>query len=265
VSHARALAGALQGLAAEEPSARATEIRRHARAQLDVTAVRKLRRRIRPILAALKVASTWVAVVWFALLPAAVFLVPAAGRIQEGALLLAAAAHLLVLALSAVALVRAGLRNRMAGVLLPMVFFPPAGARALSHVLRELHGAQDALALLAVLPPKETRLSLLRSRLHRANLERIAFAGTDAGPWFEERAEACERFVRAAELRNGGDLEAADLGAESRCPLCYSAYRAGFSRCSDCGVLLESIPASPSCSRIGRRDRRAIGTSSGTP
>jgi hypothetical protein len=249
VSHARALVGALRDLAAAEPAARAAGIRRLAREQLDATAVRKLRRRIAPLLAGLKIASTWVAIVWFLLFPAAVFLVPTADRLQEGALLLAVAAHVLVLALSAAALLRAGLGNRVAGVLLPMALFPPSGARALSHVLRELHGAQDALALLAVLLPAKARLPLLRSRLHRANLERVAFAETDAAAWFEARAEACERFVRAAELRNRGEAHIADQGGASLCPLCYSAYRAGFSRCSDCGVPLE--PTTPPSSTRG--------------
>lgn len=208
---------------------RLARLRRELRRRTDARALAALRaRHVRglPLLRALGWAS---GALLFLALPAS-FLPDL--PLRPTTLAVAAAALLLwlgTLAASARLLLDCGVAGRgLLAALLPLLLFPPAAVHAASLVTRELYLGFEPEAL--------ARLLLTPQALdaYRRDVQPPA---DDAEPW------SVPSIVRGLLARGAAGAVPVprrhDATAGAFCPRCRGEYRAGFSRCSDCGVPLE--------------------------
>lgn len=237
---AEVLTAQLRALAVAPEEKRAVAVSELASSRFDRNAIVALERELRPHLLGLRVASVLVFLGWFVALPAICFGPLDALRWLVPTLLFLLVLHLEVLVLAWITLKRAGLRSQSLTALLPVALFPPSGARALAHVTRMLYSAQEGCALALALLPAQRKASLLRRRVHRALLEREAFAGHDAAPWFVAAARALDR-VRLEDPPQFRPPTPLGADAALFCPICEAQYRKGFDACSGCGVALQSL------------------------
>jgi len=146
------------------------------------------------------------------------------------------------------ALVWAGSHLRGQGVLRrkpplsSVLFTPPAAARAAAHLGRDLFHDFDAVAVAAVLLPRDQLTSWLRGELHAA-----AWAQTqgDAG-W--SAAWAVRRGLLRRTLDRLGKSESEVLAppgldpeAVAWCPYCDTEYRESLASCRDCALPLVAL------------------------
>jgi hypothetical protein len=230
--HARALAEALAGggSVTEDPAAIAPRFARLAVARW-----------------ALALSSALAFAAWFVLLPVAAYGGATGAPALVPGLVLAAVAHLAVVASAAVLLARArvglgaGLQH-----LAPVLLFPPGGARALAHVGRDLHPRDDGVLLAASLLRDDALRSFARVRLARLERTRAALGATDAAGWATARAAALGRVLLARGL-DERELSAAPAPASADaaafCPTCEGQFRQGVATCPDCRMDLVGLRA----------------------
>ena len=182
----------------------------------------------------------------FGALPLAVYRHHEVPVAAETAVAAAAVLWAVILAVAARALRDTGASPRaVAAALAPAFFFPPAAAHVRSFLWRDSFRGWPALAVASVLlAPAEFR------RLARQELCRLDEAERE-GP-----GTPTDSDVRAAREAILGVLSAAgidpvalaageppqDALAAVFCPLCEAEYRAGFVKCTDCGVGLRPFP-----------------------
>jgi hypothetical protein len=237
------LAAVVRDLAARPRSERAHRLRTLCGESTDLHALRALHathRRFRRYLEGLGL-GLWI--VTFMLLPVGVSWKWERGPGLATVLLLGAAFHAGILALSWVALRRLGYeRGKTATVLLPLLFFPPSAAHASFVVFRDLYVRFDPLAVAGLLLRPADFQARARLEVHR--LRREAGRGGEAAQWTALREKAWWRAflelgtslseVLRPPARRGDD-------AASWCPLCGGEYRAGFAVCAECRVPLEPM------------------------
>jgi hypothetical protein len=205
----------------------------------DLAAARALRVRQRPYLLALRGLAVLLAGAVFAVGPLVAW-GPFAARVPAGLLFALAGALLVSIAAATTAMLVAcgegAGRSLRAGAHL---LLPWAALHPLAHASRALYRRFDALTAAAALlePADFHRLAareLVRARISRARTP------AELGPAWEDR----ERLIAGLLAATGSSAAVALApprrapGAAAYCPLCRTAYRAGFEACADCGVPL---------------------------
>jgi hypothetical protein len=225
-SVAQALAALLRRVAAAPTKDRAKEIRAAFAERYALEPLAEQVAALAPWLRLLRLVGWLSFLGWFAALPWAAF--SRSGRLP---LLLVELAfiHLAILLTASWILVRAGSKERIAGVVATALFLPPMGARLVQAVARHLFVRSDLHAVAQVWLPTADAAPLVRRRARRAEIERERFAGHDAAVQFEAMAAGLAALPLAS-----SEPRAAVDGAI--CPCCELEYRAGFGRCTDCDV-----------------------------
>jgi len=242
-SAARRLASLVEQMRKEEPARRRSRLETQLAEATDVAALRALREAEEPHRRTLQWLGLAQGLSIFLLLPAAVT-APFGGVLHPASLLVVIGLlHVGILAVAARALRARRDGTPVAGALLPIALFPPAGVHAPFLVFRDGYARFDPLVVAGLLLPAAEFRSLARGQVHR--LRRAGELGTpDDRAWTAAR----ERALARAFVALGTSLEAvmappprADACGASYCPSCGSEYRAGFTTCSECGVPLEAF------------------------
>jgi hypothetical protein len=198
------------------------------RRRVDARALAALRSRHVEGLPPLRALSWASFVAWFVVLPASL-----APQLPVRPAPLAAMALVVVLWLASVAasvrlLHGCGVRGRpLWGALLPLLLFPPASAHAASLVTRELYLGYEPEALASQL------LAPAALEAYRRECE-----PPDSSDRTWEVAAIARQLVTRGRRPPANVPARRDASAVSFCPRCHGEYRAGFARCSDCGVTL---------------------------
>jgi hypothetical protein len=238
---ARALAAQLTGLCGAAEEAREAELSRWLEARFDVAAARTRWGRVRLPAALAATFGTVEALVLFGALPALAFLPVADEVLWERAFLLLLMSHLGAVATTAWALVRSGASGQDVSSSLGVLgFFPPYAARAGVHSLRDALADFEPLAVAAVLLPRADFLRCARREWVRTEESREATQRLGLGPFWLARRRALEKLLTDAGTSMNEVLAppASPPDVAMWCPLCSTGYRAGFAKCSDCGVAL---------------------------
>ncbi|HET8538361.1 MAG TPA: hypothetical protein VFL83_00685 [Anaeromyxobacter sp.] len=215
--------------------------------RLDVAAVRALRARQRPWVAALRAISGLASALALIAWPAAAW-APHRFPVPPGVLL--AALGMLVLAAAGATFGMLGACGEARGVAaataLHLVAYPIAALRPLLHASRSLYRRFDALAIAAALLPREELRVLAGRELWRARLSREATPAALGAAW-DRRARDLASVLAQAGIAESEALapEPAAGGAASFCPLCGAQYRPGFDRCKDCHVAVLPFGGAP--------------------
>ena len=242
-SAARRLASLVEQMRDEAPARRRSRLEAQLAEATDVAALRELREREQPHRRALQWLGLGQGLAIFVLLPAAVA-TRLGGMLHPASLLVVIALlHVAILVIAGRALHARGDGSPVAGALLPIALFPPAGAHAPFLVFRDGYARFDPLVVAGLLLPAAEFRSLARGQLHRLRHAAGQETGDDRA-WAAAREKALARALVAL----GTSLEAvmapperADASGASYCPSCGSEYRAGFTTCSECGVPLEAF------------------------
>ncbi len=233
---ARALAEALDGLAAQPRSERESRLRRWLDARFDGAAIQaRLAPMWRGTLAA-RIAATVLWVTVFAGLPVLLWTPLAALFLAVGAVAVAAwitAAVLFELALRRGRWLPGGLRPELAKRI-AAVASPLATMRACDHLARELAGDLDPLAAAAPLVPASELRAVGRARLvdlrHRRGDDPPEGGEADRGWWHRETLARVEQTLRDRGIDPDALLaQPAPDGADviAWCPCCLAQYRGG--------------------------------------
>ncbi|WNG34047.1 hypothetical protein F0U61_10660 [Archangium violaceum] len=237
---ARALAAELVALRGAAEGAREAEIKRWLEARCDVEAARAHWKRVRLPAFFAAAFGTVESLVLFGAVPALAFLPGADVLGWERVVALLGLSHLYAITGAAWALARSGASaGDVTSALGTLLFFPPYAARAGIHALRDALSSFEPLAVAAVLLPRADFLRLARRELVRTNESRDATRQLGLALFWDARRNALKRLLVAA-----GTSEREVLApphsqeVAAWCPLCVTEYRAGFAKCSDCGVAL---------------------------
>jgi len=167
----------------------------------------------------------------------------------EAVVAAAAALWTVILAVAARALRKTGVaRGAVASALAPAFFFPPAAAHVHSFLWRNLFRGSPALAVASVLLAPEEFRRLARHELRCLDEAERHGAGTPAEGDVRSAREALLGLLSAtgSDPREvAADDAPRDAMAAVFCPLCEAEYRAGFVRCTDCGVDLRPFAPTP--------------------
>jgi hypothetical protein len=126
----------------------------------------------------------------------------------------------------------AGLRGgALVSALSGLVFFPPAAAHASCVLGRYLYAGLHPLAVAAVVLDGERFRQLARRYHYEGRLRQ----GEDDSAALRPLNVSLEDVLRHP--------RSSDPTAAGYCPLCAAEYRAGYSRCSDCGEPLQPLAA----------------------
>ncbi|WNG34900.1 hypothetical protein F0U61_15515 [Archangium violaceum] len=237
---ARALAAELAVLQGVAEGAREAEIKRWLEARCDVEAARARWKRVRLPAFFAATFGTVEALVLFGAVPALAFLPGADVLGWERVFSLLALSHLYAITGAAWALARSGASaGDVTSALGTLLIFPPYAARAGIHALRDVLASFEPLAVAAVVLPRADFLRYARRELVRTDESREATRHLGLAPFWDARRNALKRLLVAA-----GTSEREVLApphsqeVAAWCPLCVTEYRAGFAKCSDCGVEL---------------------------
>jgi hypothetical protein len=131
---------------------------------------------------------------------------------------------------------RAGLLPRD-GTLASTLMAPPIAVRAAVNLGKDIFSGYDALAVGALLLPKEQLARLARVELHGVE---VAISQREDADWMKFWSDRQSRILKL--LHEAGVLEEArrapekqDPAAEAFCPECESEFVAGVADCPDCG------------------------------
>ena len=241
---ARALSAELAALASETEGAREAGIKRWLEARCDVEAAHAQWKRVRRPAFVAAAFGTVESLVLFGAVPALAFLPGADVLGWERMAVLLGLSHLGALCGAAWALARSGASAAdVTSALSTLLFFPPYAARAGLHALRDALSGFEPLAVGAVVLPRADFLRLARRELVRTEESLEATRRLGLAPFWDARREALKRLLVAAGTSEREVLAPPHAHeAAAWCPLCATEYRAGFARCSDCGVALALHP-----------------------
>jgi hypothetical protein len=239
----------VDGPSARASGAEASAAAAQRAAQRDLAAIRERRAAQARYSSRLSVTGVLLFGITFGALPLAVYRYHEIPFAPETAVVAAAALWTVILAVAARALRNAGATPRaVASALAPALFFPPAAAHVQSFLWRDSFRGSPALAVASVLlAPAEFR-RLARQELCRLDEAEREGPGAPADPDVRAARDAILGLLSALGIDPvalaAGDAPQDALAAVF-CPLCEAEYRAGFVRCTDCGVGLRPFPPTP--------------------
>jgi len=126
--------------------------------------------------------------------------------------------------------------------MLSVILMPVAAIHVLSYLTRDIYVNFDPLAIGRVLLPRDDFQGLLRKELFYIDQAKTQHDPCGWSEFWELRQKSimgliAKTQVDLSELRLAPDKK--DRSAGAYCPLCYSEYRLGFNRCSDCNIELK--------------------------
>lgn len=238
----RELVDEVRGLA---PAEREKRLASHAGRTLNLDAAQARQEAFREETQLLRVLTWGLFVLTFLLLPAVLYLHPRPELLLGP--LLAGILALYLGVIGAAAFVSYRLRRdgllRRSAPLSTLLLSPVSAARAVPALGRHLFEGFDALAVAALLLPRDAFLARVRAELHGA-----AFAAERGEEgWRRHWSGRRKALLRLLDRMEIGEAEALaapgrrDPEARSWCPVCGTEYRAADGSCEDCGLPLSSF------------------------